>query len=454
MNKIIISFTILVSIFTCGCADLPEQAATDKQTAFYETTELFPRTKDHTHGSTIVELSNGDLLTAWFQGSGERWADDVVIMGARLKHGASAWSKPFLMADTPGFPDVNPVLFIDGADRLWLVWYPVIANLWESSLPKYRISEDYLGTGAPVWNWQDIILVKPGSSTERGIQPNDKFVATVERQLKAYEAKNKSLIDTNPEAKEMWDWWRSDRLSKAKGEDMMYNGYLYDSVGNRTSQKMGFPLMRRIGWQTKNKAVITDKGRIVLPLYSDNFGFSIMAITDDGGKNWQFSDPLVGIENIQPAIAFRKNGDMVSFMRDNGPPPYRLQVSSSSDDGKTWSDVEDTDIPNPGAGSDIVTLSNGHWVLANNDTEDGRHSLAIAISTNEGATWDYIRHLELDVRDKEVASTGAYPSVIQGHDDRIHVVYSFTSREKESPKGETIKYAVFNEAWVMKGDQP
>ena len=73
------------------------------------------------------------------------------------------------MADIPGFPDINPMLFIDPKDRLWLMWYPVLANQWETSIPMYRISEYFLDEGAPIWSWQDIMFVKPGNKTERGI---------------------------------------------------------------------------------------------------------------------------------------------------------------------------------------------------------------------------------------------------------------------------------------------
>ncbi len=38
--------------------------------------ELFPLQEEHAHGATIVELANGDMLAAWFQGHGKRWADD------------------------------------------------------------------------------------------------------------------------------------------------------------------------------------------------------------------------------------------------------------------------------------------------------------------------------------------------------------------------------------------
>ena len=39
--------------------------------------DVFPYEDEHVHGSTLEQLPNGDLLAAWFQGSGERWADDV-----------------------------------------------------------------------------------------------------------------------------------------------------------------------------------------------------------------------------------------------------------------------------------------------------------------------------------------------------------------------------------------
>jgi predicted neuraminidase len=81
--------------------------------AILQTQLIFPVQEKHTHGSSLVHLPNGDFLATWFYGSGERNADDVKIMGARLKKGDKVWSEPFLMADTPGIPDCNPVLFLN-----------------------------------------------------------------------------------------------------------------------------------------------------------------------------------------------------------------------------------------------------------------------------------------------------------------------------------------------------
>jgi len=410
--------------------------------------EIFPLVQEHVHGSTIVELPNGDLLAAWFQGSGERWADDVRIMGARLKKGEDRWSKPFLMADTPGFPDINPILFMDAQKRLWLMWYTVIANQWETSLLKYRISEDYAGQAeAPKWAWQDVLHVKPGDSAERGIQPNDRFVKSVERQIEEYATYIKDGLYAGRPAQGviaagLWKAWGARMLSKARGEDMVRKGQLQSPAGPSKETDLGYPYFQRMGWQTKNKAVLVEGKRLIVPLYSDGFSFSLMAFTDDDGQTWRFSEPLVGAGNIQPSIATRADGTLVAYMRDNGSMPKRLHISASKDKGLTWSPVRDSELPNPGSGADIVTLRNGHWVLAYNDTERGRESLAVSLSTDEGRTWSHIRHLESGSSEKSSPSA-AYPSIIQGADDSLHVVYSFHGTRK------TIKHAHFTESWLQ-----
>ena len=439
---------LLLLVFACE-----EEITTNSQSAVQNSflnEAIFPAITQHTHGASIVELPNGDLLTAWFQGSGERWADDVAIMGARLIKGSTSWTKPFVLADVEGFPDVNPCLFLDSQQRLWLSWYTVMANLWESSLPKYRISDNYMmADGPPAWKWQEVLHVKPGGSTERGIQPDDPFVASVASQMDAYEIYLRDTLNASSEIWEGWKQWREQKLGLARGDDFQFNGYLYDEAGNRTRQLMGYPLSRRIGWQTKNKALLLGK-RLILPLYSDGLGFSIFAITDNDGESWQFSQPLVGFENIQASTVSKKDGTLVTYMRDNGPPPQRLQRSTSSDKGLSWSPTRDASLPNPGSGADLATLGNGHWVIAYNDTEDGRHSLAVSLSEDEGKSWAFTRHLVLEEVNNGI--TGAYPAVIQGNNDIIHIVYSYVEPGNEEGKRETIRYARLTEDWIKAGD--
>ncbi len=451
-----LSFLLLI-VATTSWLGVPEaNARTAPDSVRTERSELlFPLQQEHAHGATLVELANGSLLAAWFQGHGERWADDVRIMGTRLPKGKEPWGKPFVLADVPDFPDINPVLFLDNRQQLWLVWYTVIANQWETSLLKYRLSDNYQQRqGPPQWKWQDVLHVKPGGPTERGIQPDDPFVAAVKDQQDILEKRliKQGLLDKgdhSPERFAEWNQFRTHILARARGENMLRRGRLKKEDGSETDAQLGYPYFRRMGWQTKNKA-ISIGDRLILPLYSDGLEMSLMAITDDFGVHWKFSTPLVGIANIQPSIARKKDGTLVAYMRDNGPPPKRHPMSCSTDLGLTWSPVVDSILPNEGSGSDVVTLQNGHWALAYNDTEQGRHSLAISLSTDAGITWPHLRHLEQDLNENpNQRSAFAYPSIIQGQDGTIHVIYSL---HKKDGQGESIKHAAFDEAWIVAGD--
>ena len=411
---------------------------------------IFQLQPEHVHGPTVVELVNGDLLTAWFQGSGERWADDVRIMGARRKAGTQTWSAPFLLADVAGFPDINPILFLDQQNRLWLMWYTVLANQWESSLLKYRISENPEGAAAPAWDWQDDLLMKPGDKTERGIQPGDRFVAAVHEQMTWYERYWEDTILSElpeaeaPEQRLAWETYKRKLDSLASGGNMLRAGRLRKN-GQETSTDLGYPLARRLGWQTKNKPHLLGD-RIIVPLYSDGLDCSIFAYTDDQGAHWKASNPVVGGIGIQPTILKKEDGTLVAYLRDNGPAPFRMQYTTSTDSAARWSIPRDATLPNPGAGFDGVTLRNGDWLLVYNDTEEGRHRLALALSEDEGQSWPWVRHLENDARGEQ-ATQSHYPAIVEGSDGRIHIVYSYHHRDR-GEDAKTIKYVSLDVDWV------
>jgi predicted neuraminidase len=72
------------------------------------------------HASTIVEVSPGEFLAAWFGGSDEG-KRDVAIWGAR-KSGDGAWSEPRELAREPQIATYNPVLFLSADKKLWLYY--------------------------------------------------------------------------------------------------------------------------------------------------------------------------------------------------------------------------------------------------------------------------------------------------------------------------------------------
>ena len=130
---------------------------------------IFPLEHWHNHASMVVELPGGDLLTCWFHGSGERTADDVVVLGARLEKGAKSWSKPFVMADTPGYPDTNATMFLDPRQRLWLMWPTILANEWHTALMKYKIATEYASDGSPRWEVSEVLHVTPGDEFAQAV---------------------------------------------------------------------------------------------------------------------------------------------------------------------------------------------------------------------------------------------------------------------------------------------
>jgi hypothetical protein len=329
------------------------------------------------------------------------------------------------------------------------MWYPVLANQWETSIPMYRISENYSSAGPPVWSWQDVLFVKAGDKTERGIQPDDSFVQQVNQQLEEYEKYlEASLLPGLPDSisKPLLVEWKKYKVkmdSLSKGKNMIRAGRIEDG-DKETPAQLGYPLTRRIGWQTKNKAVFLGD-RMVVPLYSDGFDCSLFAISDDAGKHWLFSNPVLGGAGIQATIAIGKDSTLVAYLRDNGPPPQRMQRTESLDKGLTWSIPKDDVLPNPGAGFDLVTLSTGEWVMIFNDTENGRHNLSVAVSDDEGKSWKWKKHIEHDARSEKPTSSH-YPSVIEGADGRIHVSYSF--HRNDIKPGKTVKYVSFLLSWV------
>jgi len=418
----------LILAWLVGVASSPFASAQSQRSSrspdqpFHRAELIFQAEHWHNHGSCIVETPRGDLLVCWFHGSGERKSDDVKIEGARLRRGSKHWSERFTLADTPDYPDTNCSFFQDPEGRLWLVWPTILANLWESSLLKFRRTTDFDRPGAPRWQHDGVIHVTPGPEFDDTLQ---RWLPEAERTLK----ESPLSADAREEVE------RYLAVMREKSSDKLY---------------------QRLGWMTRAHPYVFENRRIILPLYHDGFSFSLMAVSDDGGATWKTSTPLIGGGNIQPVLARRRDGTLVAHMRDNGPAPARVHQSESSDGGLTWTPVHDTDIPNPGSGTDLTVLQDSRWLFIGNDTEDGRHRLVVLLSDDEGRTWPHRRYLENDPPGS-LAGRYHYPSIIQARDGTLHATYSHhLSTERPLPKDadgkpahSSIKHAHFNLAWIL-----
>ncbi|MBN1341976.1 MAG: exo-alpha-sialidase [Phycisphaerae bacterium] len=361
---------------------------------------IFPLEQKHNHSSCVVKAPDKSLLVCWYRGSGERSADDVAIMGARKQPGKPGWCPRFVMADTPNYPDCNPIMHVDGKGRLWLIWPTILDNHWESALLKYRLSSDWVSPDKPpVWSWQGVLHITPKDLGER------------------LDAALKQMPDFVQQA--LGKWYKP------------------------TVEKFPQKLYHRLGWMPRVHATRLPGGKWILPLYCDTFSISIMAITADDGQTWQISEPLIGWGNIQPSVVQRKDGSLVAMMRENGV-TKQIRVSESKDEGLTWGPVFSSPLPNEGSSVEVIKLASGHWALIYNDTKKGRHKLALSLSDDEGKTWKWTRHIERVPFGK---GSFSYPSILQDADGMMHATYTYSI-----PEGKSIKYVRFNEAWVRQGD--
>jgi hypothetical protein len=431
--------------------------------------DIFPPIKEHAHGSGIAALPDGELLSVWFQADGERKANDGRILAARKPVG-EAWQDPFVIADVQGLADCNPTLFLDKNDRLWLFWYPVLSNAWETSQPKYRFAEkgdyEYAKGYKTHPKWTGFGLLNPGRTKElqgkavayengsytygppngecRYITPEqfkenplheseyvkiedryitDPFVVALRNStldMIEYIRQGRKYFGLTP-LMEIYLWWEAERICKyAAGADSAY--------------KKWKPIKRCLGWQTKNKPIEFEykgKTRLLLPLYTDGIHCSLTAYTDDGGKSWNYSLPFVSVAPEQATNVLKADGTLKSYFR-NSEPAKRVVSFESDDGGESFGRVRHEDALLHEGGFDMVKLKSGPWVMSitQKHVEKGvrhgnRSHFSIAVSLDEGESWT-LTPLEWD---KGGLRDFHYSAITEDAEGNIYVSYSHDNEE-------------------------
>ncbi len=126
--------------------------------------------------------------------------------------------------------------------------------------------------------------------------------------------------------------------------------------------------------------------------------------SDDNGLTWRSGREVQNPDSVvtqEPGLVELKNGDILMFVRTNKGVQY---ISHSKDKGETWSSVEPGNIKSPLSPASIVRIpSTGDLLLVwnNNGGENPalkgkRTPLTVAISRDEGESWEKIKNIEDD----------------------------------------------------------
>ena len=137
-------------------------------------------------------------------------------------------------------------------------------------------------------------------------------------------------------------------------------------------------------------------------------------------------------------VVERKDGSLWMLVRTK----YGIGETSSTDGGKTWTEVKPSAIQNPNSRFYIGRLKSGAILLVKNGPTDkriGRSRITAFVSDDDGASW--LGGLVLDERDEV-----SYPDATEGPDGFIHVVH-----DRERTKAREILHHRFTEADVRAG---
>ena len=153
-------------------------------------------------------------------------------------------------------------------------------------------------------------------------------------------------------------------------------------------------------------------GRIVMPVALHNItdedlgksrgwenGFIYCYFSDDNGLTWKCSKEIKKPDNVitqEPGVVELKNGSVMLFMRTYSGVQY---ISYSEDKGDTWSLSVPSTIKSPCSPASIKRIpSTGDLLLVwnNNGETQKRTPYNLAVSRDEGKSWDFVKTIEDD----------------------------------------------------------
>lgn len=252
------------------------------------------------HASTLVEVSPGRLLAAWFGGRDEG-ARDVKIWWSR--YDGRAWDKPTIAAEESGQPCWNPVLFElpDGTLALWYKSGPS-PQTWTGFV---RHSVD----GGKSWSLAEIL-------------PAGQYGPVRAKPIVL--ADGTLLAATSVESHRCWTAY----------VDRSRDG------GRTWTRSAPIAVPGRPRGLIQPTLFVAKTGRVVALCRSADLGRVARSESADGGAAWTPAAPT-SLPNPNSGIDCARGGSGELFLLYNHTPAGRwpLNLARSADDGATWTPV-------------------------------------------------------------------------------------------------------------------
>ena len=323
------------------------------------------KTLDH-HASTVLPLSNGHVLAAWFGGSREGGRDVEIWMAEKDSRGFSE-SRCVTCGPEPCW---NPVLF-ETRDHT--------VNL-------------YYKTGTPITEWRTLLMQSGDMgktwSEPRELVPGDRTGGRGPVRSKPIYLRSGRIVAPASREEGLWRCfmdlsddngvtWRPSNLIEARGTGQLHAGILYWQKRARDAWASGLPF---------------DASQVP-PEFAHGRGVIQPTLWEDE----------TGVH------ALLRSGEGLIYRTDSG------------DDGETWCEAYPTTLPSNNSGIDLTRLPDGELLLAYNPVAGNfgcRTPLTLALSRDRGESWENLCNLE--------AGPGefSYPAIVsRGY--RVFVTYTY-----------------------------
>lgn len=186
------------------------------------------------------------------------------------------------------------------------------------------------------------------------------------------------------------------------------------------------------GMMIRHAPVIRRNGYFLLPAYDENEKQTVLMTAGPDGDGWMEVERLQDTATMQGTITRQGEADLCMMLRPGGEDRICFR-SISGDDGRTWSPVVRTPLPNPLSGIASFQAGDTLCVVYNHTSEHRRYPLSLAWSKNRGTSWSDPVHI--DETEHEVS----YPAFVTDDRGVAHGVYTC---------GRTrIQYVRFDQGW-------